>query len=219
MRKLKVLDLFCGAGGCSMGYQQAGYEVLGVDIVPHRGYPFPLIIDDVFRFLENNDVSDFDLIHASPPCHNYSRSTIPQRSAGRTYVDLVDKCRSYLIQLEKPYVIENVPGSPLRNYIELSGGMFDLNVIRRRWFESNIMLMSPAKIRYKRNSVKNGDYVTVVGNQFGTIDNAKKAMDIDWMTRKSIVLAIPPAYTRFIGEQIKQYLMRPAARLMSMQPG
>ncbi|HCT30891.1 MAG TPA: hypothetical protein DIW31_09190 [Bacteroidales bacterium] len=202
LNKPKLLDLYCGAGGCSMGYSRAGFDVFGVDKVAYRGYPFPFIQSDVFSFLENNDVSQFDVIHASPPCHQYSVSTVPQRSAGRTFVDLVAKTRFYLIQLEKPYVIENVPGSPLKNYIELSGGMFGLKVIRRRWFESNLTLLSPSSVRYKRNSVSSGEYVTVVSNSFGSLALASDAMGIDWMTRREIVLAIPPRYTEYIGMQL-----------------
>lgn len=200
--KPKLLDLFCGAGGCSVGYHRAGFDIVGVDIIGYRGYPYPFIQSDVFEFLEHNDVSQFDVIHASPPCHKYSISTVPQRLAGRTFVDLVAKTRFYLIQLEKPYVIENVPGSPLKNFIELSGAMFGLKVIRRRWFESNLPLFSPPSIRYKRNSVANGDYVTVVSNQFGNLALASEAMGIDWMTRREIVLAIPPSYTEYIGKQL-----------------
>lgn len=203
MSKPKLLDLYCGAGGCSVGYHRAGFDVIGVDIKGYKGYPFPFIKSDVFEFLQSNDVSQFDFIHASPPCHNYSISTVPQRHSGsRTYVDLIDRTRFYLIQLEKPYVIENVPGSPLKNYIELSGAMFGLKVIRRRWFESNITLFAPPAVRYKRKSVVDGDYVTVVSSQFGNLSKAREAMGIDWMSRKEIVLAIPPAYTEFIGRQI-----------------
>lgn len=42
----KLLDLFCGAGGCSVGYERAGFEVTGVDKDPHPDYPFELIQAD-----------------------------------------------------------------------------------------------------------------------------------------------------------------------------
>jgi DNA (cytosine-5)-methyltransferase 1 len=34
MNKPKLLDLYCGAGGASKGYQRAGFYVVGVDINP-----------------------------------------------------------------------------------------------------------------------------------------------------------------------------------------
>ncbi len=68
-----LLDLFCKAGGAAMGYHQAGFDVIGVDIEPQPNYPFTFIQHDVQTLrLEDYflELSDFSAIHASPPCQS-----------------------------------------------------------------------------------------------------------------------------------------------------
>jgi DNA (cytosine-5)-methyltransferase 1 len=63
---MKLLDLYCGAGGAAMGYFRAGFtEILGVDIRPQPNYPFEFFKGDAIEFLSGN-IDRFDLIHASP---------------------------------------------------------------------------------------------------------------------------------------------------------
>jgi hypothetical protein len=48
---MRLLDLFCGAGGAAMGYHRAGFdEIVGVDIKPHYGLLF--IHAETGRYLE-----------------------------------------------------------------------------------------------------------------------------------------------------------------------
>jgi DNA (cytosine-5)-methyltransferase 1 len=208
-RKLKLLDLFCGAGGAGYGYYLAGFEVFGVDIKFFKRNPHPMIVMDWKEALWKY-YKDFDLIHASPPCQAYSFAALPHRMKGKEYPDLIGEVREELIKTGKDYVIENVPGSPLINPIVLNGSVFGLLVHRKRLFECNfpakqpIIPLSKAPLKMGR-SPKEGDVIQPVGNFIGR-DYARKQMEIDWMTTRELAQAIPPSYTKYIGEQyVKDY--------------
>ena len=217
---IRILDLFCGAGGAAEGYRQAlevlgiKYEIVGVDIAKQPRYPFTFVQGDALEYLALHG-SEFDFIHASPPCQQYSAcKNIPQNRTN-TYPDLVVPVREALIRTGVPYVIENVVSAPLHTNIILCGTMFGLKVYRHRAFESSLMLFQPAHFKHTeriggyrpggklpRKAPRDWEgYICVAGGNF-TIAQARRAMGIDWMTKKEIAEAIPPAYTRWIGMQI-----------------
>ncbi len=199
MRK-RLLDLFCGAGGCAAGYVAAGFEVTGVDIVPQPRYPFHFIQADALEF----PLDGFDVIHASPPCQRYSVTFALWQ---REYADLVPLMRSRLWASGKPCVIENVVGAPLPGSIVLCGTMFGLGVLRHRLFESNVLLFAPGPCQHQ-GTVKDGQYVTVFGKGGNGYTKARgsQAMDIAWMTVRELSQAIPPRYTEWIGLQLMRVL-------------
>lgn len=164
---MKLLDLYCGAGGAAMGYHRAGFDVVGVDIKEQSNYPFEFIQSDVFS-LEQEFIEGFDIIHASPPCQAYSYSTARLRKAGREYPDLLGATRDILTKTDKEYIIENVVGAKLVKPLKLCGTMFNLEVIRHRLFEINSdkWVYPPCGCKHC-GSIKNGDYASVLsgGNE------------------------------------------------------
>lgn len=201
MSRPRALDLFCCAGGVSMGLHRAGFDVVGVDIESRPRYPFPFVQADALK--PPVRLEAFDFIWASPPCQAYSWS------AARWDVerdDLVEPTRALLKRSGRPYVIENVPGAPIRVDLALTGQMFGLEVIRRRHFECSFFVLSPSRPSL-RGSVRTGEYVTVAGhggeNMKGRGSRAakQKAMGIDWMNDYELNQAIPPAYSEFIGRE------------------
>ena len=206
---IRVLDLFCGAGGAAMGYHRAwapDVEIVGVDHRPQPRYPFKFIQVDALEFMRDGRGDGFDFYHASPPCQAYSAMQHIHQNEGE-HPDLIEETRALLMATGKPYVIENVKGAPLNASIMLCGTMFGLPIIRHRYFETwpqVFSLMPPC------------DHRNVYDPWHGegrTADKFRNAMDIDWMPLAggrdkpgSLDLAIPPAYTEWIGRQLTPLL-------------
>lgn len=205
---MRLLDLFCGAGGASKGYADAGFEVVGVDIKKQRHYPFEFHQADALEWLTENEHEQFDFIHASPPCQRWSKGA-RRHGTQDNHPDLIEPTRALLDSTGLPYVIENVSGAPLTNTVMLCGTMFDLGVFRHRMFETNWELPQPEHHRHT-GRIGDGKYVTVTGHSGGSSsrdgwtnggsDLWIEAMGIDWMTTREMSQSIPPAYTRFIAD-------------------
>lgn len=223
--KIKLLDLCCGAGGCSFGYKKAAdnlgidIEITGVDIKQQKNYPYKFILGDALEFLKQHG-KDFTHIHCSPPCQAFTHTSNKKLKDFKIdpeshKAEMLYHIRPMMYDLGRPGVLENVPGSPLIRDIELKGQMFGLKVIRRRVFETvNWFMMKPGMGRYK-GTILHGDYVEIAGkgakqSRVGvrfkvpgeTVREMRSfAMGIDWMTVNEMTEAIPPAYTEYIGEQ------------------
>jgi DNA (cytosine-5)-methyltransferase 1 len=231
---MRLLDLFCGAGGAAMGYHRAGFEVVGVDIKPMPHFPFEFHQADALEYLAEHG-REFDVIHASPPCQAFSAMR-KGRWLEREHPDLVGPARLALRLEAKPYVIENVVGAPLIAPVMLCGTMFGLQTSagsqlrRHRLFETSFAVGLTPPCNHQAGSVigvygggqhpqrRRPATIGVYGHSGGsskrdyldmtcfTVDARREAMGIDWMTGAELSQAIPPAYTFWIGTQLLEAL-------------
>jgi DNA (cytosine-5)-methyltransferase 1 len=214
-----LLDLFCGAGGAAMGYHEAGFDILGVDSRPQKNYPFAFIQGDALKWLKHARISGhFHAIHASPPCQDHS----PLRAVAGTHGTgwLLDATLELLRQQPTPWVVENVMGASMGADVVLCGGMFGLRTYRHRKFSIDprlpILLSEPyhpphvikTSTKKRRKDFNAGMHISITGDVGSWLGPA--CMGIDWMTGNELSQAIPPAYTKFIGEQLIQALERAA---------
>lgn len=213
-RFVSALDLFSGAGGAGMGLSKAGFNVTGVDISPQPRYPFEFIQMDAL----DADLSGYDFVWASPPCQKHSKlATLNNKE----YECFIERTRAKLMAWGGPYIIENVMGAPLLEPVKLCGSSFRLGVWRHRLFESNISL--EGKPCEHRNTPKPVDVTGTGGFCPGrirtdggggnsrkpvNIAQARQVMDIEWMTRKELSQAIPPAYSEYLGKQVLKAIAR-----------
>jgi DNA (cytosine-5)-methyltransferase 1 len=217
MSRPRLLDLYCCAGGASVGYHRAGFDVTGVDIEPQPDYPYEFVQADALEYLDAHG-REYDAIHASPPCTEHT--TLTTATSGRNDAtgtrDLLCRTIDALSRYSVPWVVENVMGARMPTSVVLCGTMFGLRVYRHRRFligPAVLMLAVPEHPRHRipaarsdrRAAWQRGDFMTATG------DNAKcgsympmfsEAMGIDWIAGNGLAQAIPPAYCEFIGAQL-----------------
>lgn len=233
MSKPILLDLCCCAGGAGMGYYLAGFTVVGCDIEPQPYYPFTFYRMDAIEFL-NKFHTQAQAVHGSPPCHKWS--ALAELHQDKEYPDLIGPIRNAIIETGLPYVIENVPKAPLINPIMLCGTMFGLQtkhgsqLRRHRIFEvpwmkdrttppcnhndsSAIVVYGggqhPARRRVPATIGVYGNSPGVSvrdGLQFFSSEDRQDAMGISWIRGKALSQAIPPAYTKFLGDRLRAHL-------------
>lgn len=196
-----------------MGYHQAGFDVVGVDINRQDRYPFEFVQADALEYVASHG-QEFDVIHASPPCQAYS---VTKSLSTKTHPDLVAPTRAALILAGLPYVIENVPGAPMQQPLVLCGTEFGLRspsghwVKRHRLFESNVFLMGAGgcscwgRVTAYTTGHPPAETTKRKGWQMGRRDSAS-AFGTPWMSGDGLAQAIPPAYTEFIGRQLIETL-------------
>jgi len=228
---MRLLDLFCGEGGAGMGYHLAGFEVFGVDTDAARlsRYPFDAEKADALHFLLSHG-HEFDVIHASPPCTGYSRGTAALPDRLTRYTRLIGATRAALEMVGRPYVIENVEDAKAELVSPLTvcwteffpaGCVLDhdgtpLWMRRHRLFESSLLLMGAGGCAHPRMQCagayggarrdKHAARHERHGGYVPPVKVMRQLLEAPWMSEKGCQLSIPPAYTRFVGEQILEQI-------------
>lgn len=210
---LTALDLFCGAGGATLGLQRAGYRVTGIDLNKQPRYCGDSFIRADILNLTAHDLRGFDLIWASPPCQ--AHSDMKSAPNAKAHKDLIPFTRNLLNKTGTQWVIENVEGAPLVNPVTLCGSMFNLKagqhqLRRHRLFESTFTIEARAcehttpvigiyggHVRCRaasHNGRRTRDF-----EGLNKRDLASRALGIEHMTLTEMSQAIPPAYSEHIG--------------------
>jgi DNA (cytosine-5)-methyltransferase 1 len=156
--KLEAVDFFCGAGGVTCGFRQAGIDVLGgIDIDANCKATYETNNDSKFL---NVDVSNFDkkelknafkikqnqdnlIFVGCSPCQYYSNIKTDKTKSTKTRYLLAD-FQEYVDYYKPGYVfVENVPGldkkkdSPLTNFkkfLKSNGYNFDDGILNAKYF-------------------------------------------------------------------------------------
>lgn len=209
-----LLDLFCCAGGSARGYYEAGFDIIGVDKDPQPNYPYEFIQGDALtvgaQLLAEREIA---AIHASPPCQCFTAYKRRGAGVGSNYVNLIPETRELLKNSGLPYIIENVPGAPLLNTVQYCGSSFKLDIRRHRLFESNVELVAPPcnhswqKPRFPCATNRRNQRRTMeIGVWRIPLQQQQQAMGISNVTLRELSQAVPPAYTKHIGEQLLQHI-------------
>ncbi|MFE2911282.1 DNA methylase [Kitasatospora indigofera] len=203
-----------------MGLHLAGFEVIGVDLLPQPRYPFEVHRGDAVQFIRDHGHS-FDLISAGPPCQSKCALTVGTNASqgwGGEHVDLVAPTREALLSTGRPYIIEQPTGkAPVRKDITLCGEMFGLGVLRHRNFELGGWTMQQPEHRphrgytrgWRHGVYRDGPYVAAYGKGGGkaTVAEMQAAMGIPWTdVHRELTEAIPPAYFELLGRHVAAHL-------------
>lgn len=176
----------------------------------------------------------FDVVTGSPPCTDHSTLAYvagPRRGGdagtGWMLAHTIARFREHAARTGALWVVENVEGAraTIGDSVKLCGSMFDLTdggwlLRRHRYFASNAFLMAPGRCRCHGRRVM-GVYGELVqkdrrcagkrlsrpnGDIRAGVDRARRLMGMPWASPTGLPLAIPPAYTRFLGEQLLSHL-------------
>lgn len=138
MAKNKIIDLFCGCGGLSLGFEKAGFKVIyaidmwqkAIETYNYNRREKVAVCDDIHNLTNDtlktlNQENDIVGVIGGPPCQGFSKVGTRDINDPRNHL-YIEYCR--VVEQISPdfFVLENVEG-----LLTLCGGLFKEDIISR----------------------------------------------------------------------------------------
>lgn len=199
MKKLRVIDFFCGAGGFSEGFRQLGFEIIyGFDhwkpAVDTYNYNFGLQCEPKNILDFNNSIQDIDelpdteIIIGSPPCVSFSssnKSGNADKSLGveltETFLRIIAVKKHQPNSILKAWFMENVVNS--KRYLQSAYTFRDLGLTD--WANRN--RISPLKI-----AIDLYDNTAIINSaEYGSFQARKRVISGEIIKKGKLVIPKP----------------------------
>lgn len=217
---INVIDLFCGCGGLSYGFESAGYNIiLGIDNDKKALETFELnhkgsksICGDITEITYKANIKPLvgdktiDIIVGGPPCQGMSLSgprkfDDPRNKLYLSYIRLVEEIQP------KAFVIENVPG-----LVGLFGGQIKDSIIEKftkMGYSIQFKILCAADYGVPQNRRR----VVFVGLKNGIFEFPEPLKNI---VTCSMALSDLPPLENELGDENAEYVVKPLNEYQNM---